>query len=242
MTTIELAQPGAFDLRGLLVGKVRDYDASRSRTRQTQLGASSAGTPCDRQLWYYATGAPKLGQKGDPWPAMVGTACHEWTFTKAFENDPDWELGRSLEIGPELRGTFDLFHVPSATVIDFKALGKSSMDKIRRHGPGPQYRVQVHLYAFGVYRQGIDVNRVALACFPRSGFLKDVIVWEEAFDLAVVESALERWYTIKEASPMFTPELFRVAPKADGPCSFCSWLNPSIAVEHPELACEGVDV
>lgn len=235
-----ISQPGAFDLRTLIIDKVRAQDSGRSRSKQTALGPSSAGTPCDRQLWYYATQAPKLGQKSDPWPSMVGTACHEGPFTTAFQGDTDWELGRTVEIGPDLRGTYDLYHVPSATLIDMKVLGKSSLDKIKRHGAGQQYRVQTHLYGFGLYRLGVNVQHVALACFPRAGWLRDVHIWTEPFDLDVVEAALERWYTIKEASPMFTPAMFRIAPKADAPCAFCEWFNPSVAAEHPELACEGV--
>jgi len=248
---IIISQPGtlADRLKNELRDTVKQWDANRPRSKQNNLGASDLGHPCLRYLAYKATKAPKVGAPGDPWPAIVGTSCHEHSLTKAFQNDPRYSLSAgSLEIGPELRGSYDLIRwgmdgrTETAIVIDHKVLGKDALDSLRRHGAKPQYRVQVHAYGFGLYRQGIDVSHVAIAGWPRSGFLRDLHVWIEPFDLQVVEDAFQRWYTLKEAAPALTPELFRVLPRVDGPCSFCDWFSPTLAADHPELACPGVEV
>jgi hypothetical protein len=240
---VVLSQPGtpADRLKNDIVGVLRAKDAARDRNRQVRIGPSGLCCPCDRQLAYYARETPKIGQPGDPLAAWVGTAFHALA-DEAFTGADGWETGRRMEIGPELWGTDDLFHLPTGTVVDLKMLGKTSLDKIRRNGPGPQYRGQVHLYGFGRLRLGYEVNHVALACFPRSGFLRDVVLWTEPYDNDIVEAAFERWYTIKEASPLFTPDIFRMLPRADGPCAFCPYYSPSVAGEHPELACPGVEV
>ncbi len=239
--TIVISQPGTPEdrLKRAVLDVLREKEANRERNRQVKVGPSGLCTPCDRQLAYYARETPKLGQVGDPLSSWFGTGFHTF-IEEAFRSAEGWEIGRRMEIGPDLFGTDDLYHLPTNTVVDIKTLGKTSLDKIRRHGAGQTYRGQVQLYGFGRYRLGYDVQRVALVCFPRSGFLRDVVVWSEPFDLDVVEEAFQRWYTIKEASPLFTPEIFRMLPMADGPCAWCPWFSPTLAGEQPELACPGV--
>ncbi len=243
-----LTQPG--DLGERLKTEMRDavraWEADRPRSKQRRIGASDVGHPCTRYLAYKACGTPEVGQPGDPWPAIVGTSCHEWVLTQAFENDPRWTLCTSaLEIGPELYGRYDLMRNPEpgahgVVIIDHKTLGRDSLNHLKTRGAKPQYRTQVHMYGFGAYRQGIDVSHVAIAGWPRSGFLRDLVVWTEPFSLDVVEDAFQRWYTIKEAAPAFTPEMFGAMPRTDGPCSFCDYFSPTLAAEHPERACPGV--
>ncbi len=252
MTTadsIVLSQPGtlADRIKYEMRDAVKAWEADRPRSKQRSVGASDVGHPCLRYLAYRATGAPELGQPGDPWPAIVGTSCHEHVLTQAFENDPRWTLCKSsVEIGPELYGRYDLMRnvtagvTDGAVIIDHKVLGKDALKSLSNHGPKPQYRVQVHMYGFGAYRLGIDVSDVAIAGWPRSGFLRDLVVWTEPFSLDVVEEAFQRWYTLKEAAPALTPEVFAVLPMTDGPCSWCPWFSPTVAADHPELACPGV--
>jgi hypothetical protein len=218
---------------------VRAWDANRSRSKQTGAGASDLGGPCVRQLAYKATGAPRLRQASDPWAAIVGTACHAVPLHEAFLNNPDWLLDLKLEIGPGIWGTLDRYHVPTATIVDDKVLSADSMKKMRAQGPGPQYRTQVHCYGFGMSRLGHEVKNVALCCWPRSGRMVDAYVWAERYDEDVVEAAFVRWYGLKEASPAFTPEMFRLFAKADGPCGWCNYYDPELASTRPELACGG---
>jgi hypothetical protein len=235
------AEPVATRLARLIRDGIRAWDAGRDRSRQIRLGPSSLGHSCLRHLAYYATGAPKGQPKGDPLPAILGTWGHSG-LDLAFGGDPEWQLGHRVEIGPDLTGTYDLYHVPTGTVVDAKFLGTDALTRLRRHGPSRQYRVQVHTYGFGLMREGYDVRHVALACLPRSGFLRDILVWAEPWDEQVCEEALQRWYTLKEAAPVLaaTPELFTGLPTADGPCSWCPWLSTrESAAEHPELGCAG---
>lgn len=236
-----VVQPGS--LADRLRNQIRDgliaYDRSRPRNQQAGIGASDLGHPCLRYLAYRATGAPRFPQRSDPWPAMVGTACHDGPLATAFR-DGDWEVGKSMEIGPGIRGTLDVYHKPSKTVVDYKVLGADSLRSLRTGGPRAQYRTQVHAYGFGLWRLGVDVENVAIVGLPRSGFLRDLVVWTEPYDVNVVEQAFQRWYTLAEAAPALAPEHFTLLARVDGPCAFCNWFNPALAAEHPELACPGV--
>jgi len=218
---------------------VRAWCDNRARSKQTGVGASDLGHPCVRNLAYKATGAAKHPQVTDQWPSAVGISVHGGALHEAFVNNPDWLLDVRLEIGPGIRGTLDRYHVPSATVVDDKVLGVEPLKKIRTTGPGDQYRTQVHCYAFGLSRLGHDVKNVALCCWPRSGRMVDAYVWAEPYDEDIVERAFVRWYGLVEAAPAFTPDIFRLLAKADGPCAFCNYYSPGVAATSPDKACEG---
>lgn len=222
---------------------IRAWDAGRGRSQQTRLGPSSLGHECTRHLAYYATQAPKIGQKGDPFPAITGTWGHSG-MDEVFGPDPEMEQGARVEIGPDLFGTYDAFYRPAGCVVDWKFLGHDSLTKVRRKGPGRQYRAQLHAYGFGMMRAGWDVRNVALVCLPRSGFLRDIHVWTEPWDVEVVEREFVRWYELKEAAPVLSanPQFFNSLAMADGPCGWCPWYSPALSVEHPELACPGFTV
>lgn len=243
MTAPTISQPGtlADRLKAQMVAAVQAWEDSRPRSRQAGIGASDLGHPCLRHVAYRATGAPR-GPGTDPWPAIVGTSCHEWVLTQAFRPDPQtWALGTSMEIGPGIRGTLDLYHRPSRTVIDHKVLGVDAMRDLRLRGPKPAYRTQIHCYAFGLLRGGEDPEHVAIAGWPRSGWMKDLFVWVEPFDLDVVEVAFQRWYTLVDAAPALTPELFTALATDASGCFFCPYRNRALAATNPELACPGVD-
>lgn len=224
-----------------LRGAVLAFDANSPRSKQTGIGASQLGHPCNRHLAHIAIQTPRRPQLSDPWAAIVGTSCHAHIFTKAFENNPEFELPKgSIEIGPGIRGTADLIHLTTGTIIDFKVVGKSSMDKLKRHGPSTTYRVQAHAYGFGYKRLGYHVQHVAIAAWPRSGLSRDLHIWTEPYDEQVVEEAFARWYPLVENADQLRayPDLIDMMPKADGPCGWCEFKAPQGT--PPLEGCPGV--
>ena len=178
----------ARDVRDALRRLVRNKEKFKPRTMQTSIGPSQVGNPCDRSLAFAA--AEEVGRVeafspgmpvrpvSDPWRSIVGTAVHEW-LDEACQQDPyRWVTNRGVTAtytAPdgevvEVRGHFDLYDTDTRMLIDHKVLGKTSLLKLIRQGPKPEYRVQGHLYALGLSQQGYPVETVAIAAWARDGW------------------------------------------------------------------------
>jgi len=163
---------------------IHEHAARSPRTLQQHLGPSELGTPCDRQVAGKMAALPATNHVSDPWPSIVGTACHAWV-AEAFEGDNmrhgllRWIAEQKVTPMPENPGTADLYDAQEQAVVDHKFLGKSSLAKIRkivfallwedkaalwpRH-----YLVQLLLYGLGYHLLGLPVRRVVLAAYPRT--------------------------------------------------------------------------
>ncbi|GAA2618872.1 hypothetical protein SMC26_40410 [Actinomadura fulvescens] len=226
------ASPPEDPLRPVLLSGIRAADAGSARSRQAAIGPSEVGEPCDRRVAYRLLDWP-TSNGGDPWFAIIGTAVHAW-LADAFghaRHGGRWLVEQRVTVRPGLRGTADLYDTARPTVIDWKVVGKSSLDRYRAHGPSPRYRVQIHLYAAGMVNAGRRVDRVAIAFLPRSGFLDGAHLWSEPFDPAVVERALARLDAITELvcllDPEQAPERWSVIPASpSSECRFCPFWRP----------------
>lgn len=213
----------ADDLRDM----VRRYEAGAERSRQRHIGPSQLGNPCTRCLARQVLGCPIVRQFDDPWCRILGTAGHAWlddaaTFDNAStltadgsERAPRWHPEQRVHPHPDLLpsgGKTDLFDEQTGTVIDHKILGVPSLKKIKLNGPGPQYRVQLHVYGLGCHRLGLTVNNVALAAWPRGGRLSDLYVWTEPYDVQIALDALMRLRTIQEQANAIGPAILPLLP------------------------------
>ncbi|WP_018348203.1 PD-(D/E)XK nuclease family protein [Longispora albida] len=223
------APAGADPLGTAIKGVVRAASAGAPRSRQRTIGPSSAGHPCARRVGYELAGTEHVNASSDPWPAIVGTAVHAW-LADAFaqhnrrEGRDRWLVEQRVAVTPTMSGTADLFDTASGTVIDHKVLGADSLKSIKRDGPGQQYRTQIHLYGYGLARAGHDVRRVALACYPRSGFLDGLHVWSEDYDDALAADALARLAGVAELSRLLDPAALPAEPGAG--CTWCPFWRP----------------
>jgi len=206
---------------------VRDYERSRPRSRQKDLGPSEAGNPCNRRLAYRLLGANGVNTDSDPWPAIVGTAVHAW-LEKAFSDDPGrYDTEVKVELPTYMRGTVDLVDKHTNTVIDHKVLGLTSLKRMKADGPSEQYRTQVHLYAAGLRLEGYEVEHVAIAAWSRSGALKDAHWWSEPYDETLVEATLRRIDALREVTAIGRDAL-PLIPTADANCTWCPFYVPAV--------------
>ncbi|WP_263251610.1 PD-(D/E)XK nuclease family protein [Saccharopolyspora rosea] len=236
LATFTRTEPVDHPLAEQLRQVVRDADRFAPRSLQMALGPSEIGQPCARRLAYRLMDERRVNTGSDPWAAIVGTAVHAW-LAAAFEAVND-RLGRirylvekRVEIRPGLTGSCDLYDADTATVIDHKVVGPTSMKEYRRSGPPPAYRVQAHLYGVGYTRLGVPVREVAVAFYPRSGLLSGLHVWSEPFDPAVAEQALQRHDQVLEAACALDvdrhPEGYRKLPTDPShACNYCPWFKP----------------
>lgn len=208
---------------------IRDYESSRPRSRQKDLGPSEAGNPCNRRLAYRLLGANPVNTDSDPWPAIIGTATHSW-LEKAFTNDDAdrWETEVKVELPTYMRGTVDLVDKHTKTVIDHKVMGLTSLKRFKADGPSEQYRTQVHLYGCGLRLAGYDIDHVAIAAWSRSGALKDAHYWCEPYDEQRVEQALRRIDALREVTASLGRDALPLIPTTDANCTWCPFYVPAV--------------
>ncbi len=219
---------------------ILNYLNDRPRSVQTALGPSSAGNPCDRALVGMMSGF-EGSPDSNPWLAGVGTAVHliladmlEAINTKAVAagGKKQWLVEQDLVIKPPAlpRGSGDGFHIESGTVLDWKILGKTSLDDIQKNGPSDLYRIQLHIYGLGYAQLGYQVNDVLLVALPRNAnpnlpFLHEKVLWKEPFDLDVAVQAVKRvedlYFRARELNAAANPRKLQLVQASPG--KSCYW-------------------
>lgn len=220
-----------------IVDAIRNAYDNAPRSTQRAIGPSEIGDPCTRRVAYRVLDLPPVSGGGDPWPSIVGTAVHAW-LADAFELDNNrlhrrrWLIENRVYLTDGISGTCDLYDTDTRTVIDHKILGTTPMQKVKREGPPERYRTQLHLYGYGYERAGIGVDRVALACFPRGGYLDGMHVWSEPYEPAIAEHALNRLASVTTACVQLRLDdpgnpLWTLIPNEPGPgCAWCPMWRP----------------
>lgn len=221
-------------LRSDIIAMVRHKASNAPRSLQTAMGPSETGHPCMRKMAYSLMSVPRCNAEWDPFPSIVGTAVHSW-LQEAAEQDNErlgrkrWLIETRVEVTPGLSGSCDLFDQDSGCVIDHKVLGVTSyMAKIK--DPGLTYRNQVHQYGRGFKRLGYEVNRVAIAIFPRAGTLSKMHLWSEPYDDARVDEVLARRDAVigllDDLDVESNPERYQWIPATPDQCTFCPQWKP----------------
>lgn len=169
-----------------------------NRTAQVTMGPSEIGTPCNRRIAMNLMGVEPVNPGGDGWAAFVGTCTHEgmasiYRWASAQTGRYAVEAKLRFESTEVPHGTSDLFDRSEGDVVDWKVMGKYSLDKFKREGPSSTYRIQGHVYGLGQELAGEKVRNVAIVGLPRAGSeLTDMHVWSEPYDRSVAEEALNR--------------------------------------------------
>ena len=187
--------PWAQRYAGTLKRVFTDAAARAPRTLQQHLGPSELGVMCDRQVAGKLAALPATNHVVDPWPSIVGTACHAWA-AEAFTMDnlkygyTRWVAEQRVTPHPEHPGTADLYDTAELAVVDHKFLGDSSMAKIRKEPPR-KYKVQLLLYGLGYLNAGLPVDKVVLAAYPRTASSLDgLYIWHHDTDYPGEDGAL----------------------------------------------------
>lgn len=211
------------------------------RGKQTTLGPSEAGHPCDRRLAYTMTDAPKVNVHQDPLKSVLGSAFHEWLAWAAKRTNE--RLGHTrylteqkLVIEPDLvpTGTCDLLDTDLMTVIDWKTTSVDVIKRIRSHGVSAEHHRQKHLqrqlYGYGWARLGVPVKSVGNCFIPRNGYINDIVVDIEPYDESVCLAEFERLRAIRDLTERLDlgnhPERYELVATEHEHCQFCPWWSP----------------
>lgn len=224
----------AAELRGVINAAI----ANHPRTLQKAIGPSELGHPCARRVGYKLSGHDEVNavpQDAQPWLPTIGVAVHAWledAFTAANTTSPVRQAGHSRWLvearvavgklaGVEITGSMDLYDRVTATVIDHKIVGPTTLRKYKAQGPGEQYRTQIHLYGRGATRRGLPVDTVMIAFLPRNGELRDAYFWHEPYDEQVALATLQRAEGIALATTALGVDALAQLATADAYCTRC---------------------
>lgn len=223
------------ELRAELLEMVAEGIAAHPRSAQVEIGPSEVGDPCARKLAHKFAGSPQREQE-PMWRAAVGTAvddhlkgwAHRWNAEHGtrFLTDVLVYVG-DLYPGRPITGHLDVLDLWTATVVDAKCPGPTTMKKHKTANGGPErdptYRVQKHLYGLGVENGGFPVEHVAILRLPSAGELKDAIWTFEPLDRELARDALRRTGGIAQLVASMGPTAIPLFPTTESFCFGCSF-------------------
>jgi hypothetical protein len=238
-------------LRAEVAWIITRHIASRPRSLQRAIGPSELGTACARKLGYGLAEVEKVSDTGG-WRPAVGTAVHEYLAEvlanyNTASGDLRWLIELRVDVGEvdgrPVLGSADAYDRVTASVIDWKIVGPTTLKLVRSKGLAAKaaYRSQVHLYGRGMVRRGLPVERVVVAFLPSSGDLAEMVWCSEAYDESVALQALGRADAIATAMRMAgAGTVLQQLSKTDE-CRWCAWHDRNLggADINPERACPG---
>jgi len=242
------------DIKSMII----NAESSRPRTLQRAIGPSEAGHECERHLAFKIVASMRtnlsqeelgLNRYSDPLAAIIGTSVHSWLEEAAREANRKlgrirWVPEAKVQVTPKLKGTCDLYDIDTQTTLDWKVPGSTRHKHYVKYGPSNVYRGQAHLYGKGYRNLGLPVSHVGIVFINKTGTLRDIHLWREPYNEALVEEILARLdrvdKRIEELELMTKPENFLQVPITPGDhCSYCSWHSPM--PEGSPYLCGGKD-
>lgn len=244
--------PAALDILSIIKHRIINHP----RGLQKEIGPSEIGHPCDRWMGYKLLGFDEINPKSAGWRPTVGTAVHLW-LAETFEladariraalgtDTPVWLVEQRLacgrieaEDGYEVYGSCDLYYATRKIAVDWKIVGKATLDAARKKGhPGAQYRTQGHTYGRGWNARGMPVEEVAVFFLPASGELTDAVWWSEPYDEQVVLNGLARVSDVHNRVTQGGLDAVAEMPTHEHYCSRCPYWK--FRSEDPRLGCPG---
>lgn len=216
--------------------RIQEYSSRAPRSLQKTLGPSEIADPCERKIAFKISGTAETARvKSSGWEAVIGTAVHAY-MEDVLSKDPAWVTEKRLDIAGVTQGTSDAFHLPTGTVVDWKVLGKKTLEDIKRaNHPGDKYLGQGFTYALGWEQAGYDVKHVGFVILPRAQTINSRFGWTTPYDRQKALDVLDRYQRIvKEYKG--NPQN---APRETSSCFYCKFWNPQLAATNPERACSG---
>ncbi|WP_417852255.1 hypothetical protein [Bifidobacterium oedipodis] len=240
---------------------IEDNIRNAPRERQRAIGPSELGTDCVHCLAAKLAGWHR--RCGTAWLPFIGTCVHEH-FERMFAGlnpqgfDPDVKhrpyetemrvtVGElhGLEGGYPVRGSIDLYDRTSASTVDWKIVGPTTLKGVKAHGPSQTYMVQASLYGIGLVNAGEQVERNCIFFLPRNGIsLNDAMPVELRFSAKPGLWALARAQMLvtfmdlieQQDGPDVRDAWIHLLPVSDTHCFDCgSWADDA-ANAIPELA------
>lgn len=230
-------EPGTIlDRLGDILGR---YQRGLARSQQRTIGPSQIGVECDRALGYRLYQIPEARPDALAWAPLLGVWSHAG-LAEAMQQENErlgrerYLIERTVEVAPELgiNGSCDCYDLDTDEVIDWKLVGKWSLEQFAADGAGPLYATQAQLYGLGWERAGLTPRRVTVAFLPRASHrLADAVLWSVPYSRSDAEAALDRLVRVLGVAKLAAEGIMPWAAVAASPgkaCRYCPWLNTSI--------------
>lgn len=178
----------------LITSALTNYDNRSPRSQQATdgiLGPSDIGFCRQKAVLVTRQVAPT--DKVNKWPAMVGTALHNYIEEALHKTYPDWLFGSidhtrvtaTLPSRAQISGHPDIVIPDQNVVLDIKTV--DGFEWVKRNGVSDSHKYQRHLYALGCIQEEIFINPndpvyVGNLYFDRSGKEQTPILHIEQFD------------------------------------------------------------
>lgn len=231
-----------------LVEAIEAAIIAHPRSQQISLGPSEIGQACGRRLAYKLLGHPE--PRDAPWLPTIGTAVHGWLEAALRADNRRWlaQTGHERWLleqrvivgevdGKPISGSADVYDRVTATVVDWKIVGPTTLKKYKSSGPGSQYRTQAHLYGRGFVAEGLPVERVMVAFLPRNAPLHEAYFWHEPYDEQIALAGLQRVNGLAIGTRLTGYRLLEQIPTVDDYCGFCPFRV--VGSTDPEKGCPG---
>lgn len=203
-----------------------------ARSKQRHIGPSEIGVDCDRALAYRMFAPDRIETL--KWAPLLGTWAHAGIAEALAQENrllkrERYLIERRVSVSTELgiTGQVDAYDQDTDEVIDWKLTGKTRMAHYIKHGPGPTYRIQAHLYGLGWRNEGKTPTSVRVVFLPKwSASIDDAWEWAEPFNPALAEDALRRLSRVKFLATTVAveaePRNFSLIPANEGDeCTYC---------------------
>ena len=216
------------DPKELLLQVLRDKDAGRARSKQTQVGPSELGG-CRRKVWYRLNDQPETNDNELKLSAIMGTAIHaeiEKAITIADPKGEKYWVETSVEYNG-MKAHIDLYIPETGDVIDWKTVKVKNLS----YFPSLQQRWQVQVYGYLLDKSGKGSPRtVNLVAIARDGDERDVRVHSEPYDESLAQDALNWLSAIKESA---------IAPEPERDQNYCKFYCKYFD-ESGKIGCTGI--
>lgn len=211
---------------------LRRFSAGMARSQQSTVGWSEIGQDCTAALWHRLHGGTVTNTDTHVLASLRGTGVHSIIEQSFRQEDPTGErylIEHPVEVDG-VPGHVDCYDKQEHVVEDAKSKDGAGVQSLRLYGPSRAYRWQIHGYGRGLELQGFTPKLVRITAYAIDSS-DDVAVWQEPYDPAVAQEALD--HRARHAEMVLPPK-----PQKDaaGWCSkFCQFWDPSGEVGCPGL-------
>ncbi|ALG07633.1 CRISPR-associated protein Cas4 [Kibdelosporangium phytohabitans] len=174
-----------------------EWDRSRPRSRQRELGWSEVGG-CKRRAGYRLAGT-EPSNPGGSLQAVMGTAIHDAVQQRLAETAGPDDLVEHPVVFAGIPGHLDRYEADTGDLIDVKTTTSLWLKHIKLHGPDKPHLWQTAGYCAALLQQGVKVRRIVIDYIARD--TGELYRWTGRFEIRHVRDALAWLESVRGVEP-----------------------------------------
>lgn len=174
-----------------------EWDRSRPRSRQRELGWSEVGG-CKRRAGYRLAGI-EPSNPGGSLQAVMGTAIHDAVQQRLAETAGPEDLVEYPVVFAGVPGHLDRYEADTGDLVDVKTTTSLWLKHIKLHGPDRSHLWQTAGYCAALLKKGIKVRRIVIDYIARD--TGELYRWTGKFEMRHVRDALAWLDSVRGVEP-----------------------------------------